>query len=261
MDSPGKKKVSDLRSRIKKDLERFSKLHLWYKELPLGGRNFILFPWKGQQPKNYINQLVLDKKEHHWHVWDASRIDEIPISGLGKDVIMRRSVIFNCFLWGASDSLNGERFIRGWSVLKQRFPEVKSYLRKKHKKMKIVDGVLLESHRQIQAAIKAADEIVSEMILRCPEWLGLPRTDLSFSDPTVQICRDNRRKNYTATVTRSSDGSMMLDIQRSPEMRVRTLRPKKKRDTISRKKRLVKRLSLREIPKLSLGPRKKTSKN
>ena len=141
---------------------------------------------------------------------------------------MRRVVIFNCFLCGLTDSLNGGRFCRGWSVIKQRYPKAESYLRKKYGNMiKINDMILLESHHQLMRAAKAVNEIINEMICKAPVWLGLP--SLPESDPTVQICKDNLKAR--PALVSSSNGVIVVDT-----------RPKSKTPPL---KRLSRKLSFR----------------
>ena len=49
------------------DFVRFQKLHSWYKILPIGGVEFVVFLTKGQQAKNSIELSVVDTKGFHWH--------------------------------------------------------------------------------------------------------------------------------------------------------------------------------------------------
>jgi len=250
-----------MKSRAEKDIHRFSKLHLWYKELPLKGENFIIFPWKGKQPQNYLTlpDSAEDAEKYTWHIWRASRIDEIPLHGIEKDVVMRRSVIFNSFLWGVSHDKEGNVFLPGWGVLRQRYPQIEEVLREKYGSKPINEMVKAEQKVQIQKAIQTAREIVSEMIIRCPVGIGLPSRDLAASDPTIQICEDNLRRDYTSRVIKN-EGQLVLDIQRGPEETPkvkgpRSPRPSPERHAIRRK--LSRKLSLRELPKLSLprGPK------
>ncbi len=248
-------KISQIKANARSDFIRFSKMHLWYKDLPLGGANFIIFPWKGEQPKNYINPEVSDSEGYHWHVWDVDRIDEIPLNGLGKDVIMRRLVTFNCFLWGVEDTIKEDRFdrvCRGWYILNRRYPDIKKHLiGKHHLSFKLEDMVLLESHRQIERAIRKAVEIVDELTSRCPEWIGLP--PLSASDPTNQICRDNLKRDFSSKMV-EVEGVKVLQIRRhlsDPNPKAHSPLPRRKniinRSFTPKKSRLPKRRSLRDI--------------
>ena len=105
-----------LREQAKSDIERFAKFHSWYKHLSYEGEDFLIFPWKGQQPRNVIDTKVEDEENLHWWVWRADFIDEIPVDGMGKDIIMRRPVRFNCFLRGL-DGEEPHRHLRGMSVI------------------------------------------------------------------------------------------------------------------------------------------------
>ena len=136
---------------------------------------------------------------------------------------MRKTVIFNCFLYGLTDSLNG-RFCKGWGVIKQRYPNAEQYLRKKFgNKISIEDMILLESHHQLVRAVKATNLIIDEMINKDPIWLGLP--DTIKCDPTKQICQDNLEAS--PALMSSSEGTTTINIMKHPKMSPRMAAIKK----------------------------------
>jgi len=227
--------ISALRSRITSDIERFSKLHLWYKELPFEGHNFILFPWKGIQPQNYLN-CEEETEDLTWHIWPSNRIDEIPVSGIGKDVIMRKTVVFNCFLGTIREDSTGNMYIMGKSSLEQRYPNFETVLKKKYGNKTVDELILMEHHLQIRKASKNARHIIREMKERCPQWIGLP--DIPKLEISEQVCTDNKRKNYDMDLNWSSEGVPVLNISIDKEYR-KSPRPSMKENTIQRLKRKI----------------------
>ena len=177
----------DLRYNIQKDLFRFSKLHDWYRLLPLEGTNFLMFPWQGQQPKNDINPEVTDNLRYHWRIWDSGCINEIPITGRGKEIIMQHRVKFNCFLRGLDNIGEGgdescpgfknvsQEVFKGWGTLLTRYPDLEKIMREKHPEAGGNSNTfaLLESQSQLENAKETAHKILDLMASDCPEWLGL----------------------------------------------------------------------------------------
>lgn len=53
--------------RLREDFLRFSKLHSWYKHIPLKGTTFYAYLDEGQQARNGINAEVEDWHGPHWH--------------------------------------------------------------------------------------------------------------------------------------------------------------------------------------------------
>ena len=159
------------------DLERFSKSRSWFRTLPLQGRKFLVFPWKGQQPYNPFTPNVEDSEGLHWWVWEADYIDEIPIHGIGKDIIMRRPVIFNCFLRGI-DGEPDHPHLRGLDVIRTNNPgfEVSNYT--KHAKK--------EHKRQIKEAVKTVVNIYYAMMVGAPEWLKEEEVPESHSESHLE---------------------------------------------------------------------------
>jgi hypothetical protein len=54
-------------SLLKKDFFRFSKLHSWYKHIPLKGTKYYFYLEKGEQIRNILEKDVEDYEELHWH--------------------------------------------------------------------------------------------------------------------------------------------------------------------------------------------------
>jgi hypothetical protein len=172
-----------VRDEIYEDLYRFSKLRGWFRSLPLSGRSYLLFPWRGQQPRNPFKPGVDDRYGLHWWIWEADYIDEIPIDGIGKDIIMRRPVKLNCFLRG----LDGEpqrTYLQGWEVIKIKYPNIMRKLNKRHSKSHITPEEYADKqHRkQLRKATDMAMEIYTLMQEQCPEWVEVPVLRRTKSD-------------------------------------------------------------------------------
>ena len=52
---------------MKTDFLRFSKLHSWYKHIPLEGDSFIAYLEKGEQIRHNVDPQVIDSSNNHWH--------------------------------------------------------------------------------------------------------------------------------------------------------------------------------------------------
>jgi len=229
--------IQSLKNRIKSDIERFATLHLWYKELSYKGKQFIIFPWKGVQPQNY---LITPKEtsDYTWHIWEASRVDEIPITGRGKVLIIRNTITFNCLLYGCQKDQIGNSFIPGWVRLVDKYPSLHQ-LKEKYGVKSYIDGVLKEKHLQIADAINAAHEILTGLSLYDPEWLGLPpKFSPARSDSEIQTYKTSDRK---VKLTQSTDGTFSKTFPASP-------RPKTSKNAI---RRLTKKLSKRDLSRRS----------
>ncbi len=168
---------------IQADVLRFCKSHNWYRYLPWHGKEYLIFPWKGQQPKSTLDLKVEDSVNLHWWFWDADFIEEIPINGIGKDIIMRRPIRFNCFLRGF-DGEGENKYFAGVGVIRVKSPEVEEDLRQKyesHKKKDISFLANMEHLDQVRNAVNIGFQICELFKTKCPEWLGinspgLPRT-------------------------------------------------------------------------------------
>ena len=121
-------KNQNLFANLEYDLLRFSKLHLWYKNLPFDGQSYLIFPWKGQQPQNHFNPYISDQERLHWWLYPADFIDEIPVTGYGKEIVMQNAITLNCFLRGIEE----DGHIRGWCLIKGRTPKLVSILQKRY---------------------------------------------------------------------------------------------------------------------------------
>jgi hypothetical protein len=117
---------------INADLERFSKLKLWYKLLPVEGTEFLAFPWKGEQLSNvYTIPEGYDDDRVHWHFIESEKIEEMPLSGKAKEFIMRNPIRFNCFLRGVEEGghIRGECQINAdeLEIVKRKYQEEYGY--------------------------------------------------------------------------------------------------------------------------------------
>lgn len=154
------------------DIERFSKMHNWYKNLPYKGVSYLIFPWKGQQPRNVIDLKVDDPDKWHWWIWLADFIDEIPIDGIGKDIIMRNAVDFNCFFRGL-DGDPSNHYLRGMSIIRLKNPDVEKNLEMRYSRSASPEAfAVLEHERQVSLAVNAAHKIYDLMSISCPKWLS-----------------------------------------------------------------------------------------
>jgi hypothetical protein len=159
--------MEEIADGIRRDLLRYSTLRAWYRYLSYEGTSYLLFPWKGEQPKNPIDTEVVDTGGMHWWVWDASFIDEIPIDGMGKDIIMRHPVVFNCFLRGLEGDVNSP-VLRGWNTIKINNPNMPKKIRNAKSDF---DFARLHHNEQINTAVRTAMEIYELMSKECPHWI------------------------------------------------------------------------------------------
>jgi hypothetical protein len=156
------------------DLDRFSKLHSWFTHLSFEGDDYLLFPWKGQQPKTPFDPQIEDAAGIHWWAWDSRDIDEIPIDGVGKDIIMRHPVKFNCCLRGVEVSADGSSFIEGFSVIERHEPEFEAQIRARYPGLMSLERMFeYESLKQKKSAEKTAHLIKLMFEEKCPWWLTM----------------------------------------------------------------------------------------
>ncbi len=171
---------------LNQDLLRFSKSHLWYKHLSFEGKSFLIFPWKGQQPQNVFCLGEKDDSEMHWWIYYADFIDEIPIHGKGKEIVMQNAIILNCFLRGMEE----EGVVRGWYMLTNRNSKLKSVLRDQYPHIPASQSELyyqLESMRQLEKAKQTAYSIFNFMSNICPEWLLSSSPSVSVSPISLDV--------------------------------------------------------------------------
>lgn len=157
----------DSDNNIRNDLLRYSQMHAWFRYLTYEGKQYLLFPWRGEQPKNSIQTEVDDPDGLHWWVWDAHFIDELPIDGIGKDIIMRRPVTFNCFLRGLEGDVNNP-VLKGLEVIKHNNPHLPKKIRYAKSSFEFARD---EHNKQIEKAVKTAMEIYVLFKRDCPRWL------------------------------------------------------------------------------------------
>ena len=238
---------------IKKDLVRFSTLHLWFKLLPYEGREYLAFPWKGEQPRNCISPRVNDSEseDYHWWFWDAEYIEEIPVSGIAKDIIMRRPVVFNCFFRGI-EGAGSHKYLRGLSVIKRRQENIESLINDKYPGIfTLYSQVELEYSLQIERAANTIREICSLLTELAPKWLGLPPLEETAESSRAVACSSSISKinpSYTRThVPFSIDLEPCVSPRKSPrKSSPRTMSPKS--------------ISFRRFSPLKLSPDEKEKK-
>ncbi|CAF4088425.1 unnamed protein product [Rotaria sp. Silwood2] len=88
------------RKQLDADIERFSTLHSWYKHLEFidGGTKFIIFPQKGEQPRNSIHLSITDTAGLHWfflQIYDQSIIADERV----RKILVRHSFRLNPFFY------------------------------------------------------------------------------------------------------------------------------------------------------------------
>lgn len=86
---------------IQSDVERFSKLHSWYKHLPLDGKEFAVIFEKGDQARNGIYPEIKDKEGLH-----ASILDLPWLKQYHPERKYTYTFKFNCFLRGLEKTGN-----------------------------------------------------------------------------------------------------------------------------------------------------------
>lgn len=188
----------------KADALRFSQQHAWYRRLTPGGEDFLVFPWQGQQPKTPFAPDVADPHGMHWWFWSANDIDEIPIHGAGKDILMRRPVRLNCFFRGTEGSQESP-VVHGWAVIERRFPKIQKQLKRTYAGVDLSQsqGLALvfqaEHQRQVDALAQAAEEIAALFRARCPEWLA-PQGAETAEPPTEPSAQTTSRGAETPVV-------------------------------------------------------------
>jgi len=148
---------------------------MWFRYLPLDGKEYLLFPWKGEQPKNAVEADIVDEQGIHWWIWDSAFIDEIPISGVGKDILMRYRISLNCFIRGEEDNLDGTVHVKGWQAIVNKYPRAMDILKRRHPTAGGDVNLYFryEMESQIEQAGKAARNILEMFQQTCPEWLGV----------------------------------------------------------------------------------------
>jgi len=198
---------------IEDDVLRFCKSHAWYRTLPLQGKDYLMFPWKGQQPRNTLDLEVEDPEGMHWWFWDADFIDEIPINGIGKDIIMRRPIKFNCFLRGF-DGATENRYFAGVGVIRVRFPEVEKELIQKYElqqKRDISFLANLEHFEQVKNAVYIGSQIHELFKTECPEWLRVvsPRLERALTLPSFHSTSGKRYRSPPPDKKRSKSDTIL----------------------------------------------------
>lgn len=182
------------------DIERFSRLHSWFRHLSFQGKNFLMFPWKGEQPKNYFQPEVEDHDNPHWWIWDAADIDEIPLSGKAKDLIMRYPVTFNCFLRGTDKDTRGARYVQGWSIIEKINPEISMEIANAHPHIHDITNIVeIEHITQIHEAVIQAHRIYLILAEQCPEVLKVENmvshTEIPHKDLSPSLRRKRKAKH------------------------------------------------------------------
>lgn len=158
----------DIKRSIHPDTIRFSQFHMWYKTLPFEGRDFLMFPFRGFQPRNDFAKRE-NQDEIHWWFLETEYIDELPISGFKKEFIMTHPVTFNCFLRG-TESIHDSPVLKGTieielnnpgiiKKLRAKYPTVKKDIKHSPTHDEFAKYAELEHEAQIARAVKIGKKI------------------------------------------------------------------------------------------------------
>ena len=110
------------RHSLNQDIERFSRLHSWYKHLNYkdGGITFYIIPLKGEQVRHHVDPQVSDYTGIHWHFWRDGRMPSI--DNRIQEIIRRYPVKLNPSFspYSSGDKLFDET---GSDFIRQYYPE------------------------------------------------------------------------------------------------------------------------------------------
>lgn len=100
------------------DFNRFSRLHSWYKHLPIDGKVFIFMKIKGQQPRNIIHPSYTDTNPEscHWHWYDLIECSKEFLKKLIKTNQSIYVVKFGPLLY--LDNCSNTNAVRGFHFIK-----------------------------------------------------------------------------------------------------------------------------------------------
>jgi hypothetical protein len=93
---------------LRKDFLRFSRLHSWYKHIPIEGDEFYVFRDVGEQPRNGVNPEITDLSGMHWHMCRMSRPPQI---------LPYTKVRFGPFLQGVYQTYLGTKHVYSFNLI------------------------------------------------------------------------------------------------------------------------------------------------
>jgi len=93
---------------LRKDFLRFSRLHSWYKHIPIEGDDFYVYQDIGEQPRNGVHPDVQDLSGIHWHICRRRQPPE-------KDPYYK--VRFGPFLQGVWESYNKDKQVFSFDLI------------------------------------------------------------------------------------------------------------------------------------------------
>lgn len=93
---------------LRKDFLRFSRLHSWYKHIPIEGAEFYVYQDIGEQPRNSIDPEIKDQSGMHWHI---CRLRQPPRT------LPYYKVRLGPFLQGVWESYNNEKSVFSFNLI------------------------------------------------------------------------------------------------------------------------------------------------
>ena len=93
---------------LRKDFLRFSRLHSWYKHIPIEGEEFYVYQDIGEQPRNGVHPQIQDLSGIHWHI---CRRHQPP------QTLPYYKVRFGPFLQGVWESYNKEKNVYSFDLI------------------------------------------------------------------------------------------------------------------------------------------------
>lgn len=152
---------------IRKYVHRFANSRPWYKKLSFKGEEFVIFPYKGNQPLNplcnvnngiIINSIAVNTTT--WWVYEKAFLSELEFPKNVAKEIKRNSFVLNCFLNGTHYKKSSGDEVKGWQYITKHDPEILFKLHKKHPGVNsVVALVSIEQTEQIERAVAAAERI------------------------------------------------------------------------------------------------------
>ena len=186
-----------------RDLFHFSQLKLWYKILPCSGKYFVVFPWKGYQPKNYLDRNINDIANCHWHFWRTEYVDELPFDDDIKTILFKYKIPFNCFLYNDTEVI-----INNWEVILKNNPCLNNIIKNKYNNLNLSEIINIERNSQLELALEKLNKLYIELynfdykLFEIKMSPKMKRRSLDFNDkiyicntkPIERITRENDDK-------------------------------------------------------------------
>jgi hypothetical protein len=164
-----------------------------------------MFPFPGKQPRN-IFQRREDIDSIHWWFLEVELLDELPLEGKIKEIIMMNPVTFNCFLRGTEKTSGESPVLKGTFEIEEFNAGIMSKLREKYPNVRVPSGsdailtyANLEKRDQISSALKTGKRIFKAIAKTNPEYLtdrSDESCDVSSESGSAEVRRFTRRKSF-----------------------------------------------------------------